>query len=544
MVFALYSLTLSESHSTAEDALGYVIEVNLGFGPNLFHPNHLLFNLICWAVWETSKFLGYSGDAGPIIQIINALAGSLTVTVLFFTARRIFDDVALSATIAAALAVSYAFWFYSVETDTYILPLFFVLLAFRVFLETYHDNALGGVAAIAALLAIATLIHQQYVFSFGAFAVAYVLLTDGTLGRRLGKPAILLALGGCATLSVYTVIGHFIFSLNGFWEIIGWARGYAAKGLWEYPSLATPLHASIGLGRAIFGLDILFAFDWFYALIDRAFPTKLLVEERFTVAGLSGTAIAIATVSIAVAILTAACMATSALAQAMAIRHISTADEQSSNSLSNASLKLSVPYTIILAVFTSLWEPLNIEFWIAILPFVFLMGGHMISAFPRGHQRQLAMLFVSALGVANLVGSIVPQTDRSNDYWYMSSAALFAQLRPGDLLLTEGGYIGNKYAVYFAGPQVKVVPTRAALADELVDLIEKHPSRVLISSWVFAPPEAVLRSRQFAGWNKSDVAKLRKKYGSRLTPLIQLQEQTIWVLDCHRHAGTKCESRN
>jgi hypothetical protein len=531
---------MSQNHTGAEDALGYVLTVNSGFGPKLFHPNHLLFSFLCWAALRACGLFGYSGDAGSVIHAINALAGALCGTVLFSIARRIFDDLILAGTVAGALVISDAFWGYSVETDTYILPLLFALLGFRFFLTELGKPLLRSVLPVAVCLGIATLIHQQYVFSFGAFALAYFLIARGPLVVRFYKPAVLLISGAAATLAVYMVVGISVVGLGGFWDVIAWSRGYAANGLWDPPSLASLIKGAIGLARAIFGLDVLFAFDWFYAFAEHAFPDKLLIEERFAAARMSTAALAVATASLAAAGSAAAWLVVGAIADVRKGWRTRRFGMSAWTTTQGASFVLCLSYVGCLGVLAMMWEPLNVEFWIAVLPFVFMLGGHLVIASPRAQLRRVAPLFVACLGAANLVGSILPETDRKSDYWYVSNEALFAELRPGDLLLTEGGYIADTYAAYFGGPGVTVVRTGSTPVAEIARIVEAHRSRVLISSWAFSPPPALLRTRQFQHWDHAALERLYAAYKPHLKPLLQTEAQTVWVLECSKPATRKC----
>ena len=124
-------MTLSQNQGVAEDALVYVLSVNRGWSFELFHPNHLLYNYVGWLGLEFASALGYQGDALFVMQVINAIAGGLCIAVLHSLSMRLIGDRTLSAIVCLACTGSYAFWWYSVEADTYVLPLLFVLIATR-----------------------------------------------------------------------------------------------------------------------------------------------------------------------------------------------------------------------------------------------------------------------------------------------------------------------------------------------------------------------------------------------------------------------------
>src|SRR4051812_47369721 len=114
--------------------------------------------------------------------------------------------------------------------------------------------------------------------------------------------------------------------------------------------------------------------------------------------------------------------------------------------LSGAWLAAYVPFFI-------WWEPANPEFWIAPwIPAAILMALG-LRRLPARTARIAAVTTLGAVFVVNLLGSVLPQHDASDDYWRHCADWYEREGRPGDLVIADG-YIWISYLRYFAHEQV------------------------------------------------------------------------------------------
>lgn len=174
VALGVFLLTLSNNHTEAEDALRYVVDVTRG--DELFHPHHLLFAAVGRVAYQGWLALGLEGDALRPLQVLSAASGAVAAALLHAICIRAGTPrmVAASATLAAA--GSFGFWFYSVEAETYILPLPWILTAYGLLLTRPSTAANPAVdpapasatrVSLAALsLSVAALLHQQSVLYF------------------------------------------------------------------------------------------------------------------------------------------------------------------------------------------------------------------------------------------------------------------------------------------------------------------------------------------------------------------------------------------
>ena len=532
VVAVAYLMTLSKNQGVAEDALVYVLSVNAGWGPDLFHPNHLLYNFAGWLGLKTAEGFGYSGDALLVMQVMSALAGAAAIGVVHSLSMQIIRDRALSAIISLACAGSYAFWWYSVEADTYIIPLLFVLIAGRIFLGSLNPENQRRVFVVGGLLALAALFHQQHVFSAVAFALTAFVAGTRPIAERFVHAASLLAVSGGLTLALYLFVGWSVLDLAAPLDVIAWAQGHAANGLWTPFSATAPIKALLGLVNSVYGLDFVFSLSWVSDLFSAAFPTTVLIEERFLASRLHPSLVAVslsATVASAIAgvwLLTRSVILTATRGTG---EHIDNDPEHGLYRRQAASLF--VLFLIVQSAIVMIWHPLNVEFWIAVLPFTYVLVGMGLSRSTKPAVRLGALVFAGGLSVSNLAGTILPQTDRANDYWFVQNVDLLAVLKPGDLVVTEGGYVSNSYVRYFGPPSITVVTTGRMPLEEVDAAIEAHSGRVVFSSWALAPPDFVLNSGQLIEWDPSGIVAFDEKYTPKLRPLAAGDAQSVWVVE-------------
>ena len=93
-----------------------------------------------------------------------------------------------AATLVAtlALALTYGYWFYSVEVEIYVPPLFFLLVATWLLWRAVRGGPTYLFWLIGLCHALASLIHQASLFIIPAFALGIVLI-PGVLSVRLGR---------------------------------------------------------------------------------------------------------------------------------------------------------------------------------------------------------------------------------------------------------------------------------------------------------------------------------------------------------------------
>lgn len=523
VAFAIYLLTLSHNFTDGEDALRYARDITKAENLFLF-GNHLIFNIVCVGWFQLWTALGYAGNALVPTQVLSASAAAVSLGLIVALGGRFGLPRPLTIAAAVGTGVSSSFWAYAGLSDTYLLPVPFALAGFLCLWRAVHERAsVRWVVAAAVSWSISTLLHQQNVLYFGPGAL---MLIFGTADRRAGLKWAVLLLGlGCAlTLGTYILAAVFGLGLHSVPEFVKWTLGYANKGPWTPWSVMSIPKGVVGLLRSVFAINLTMGLDLVEGFAKRAAPGMLLVEERYFAQHLS----ALARTAALAAMIASGVIAMGVLGRlvkrAAAVRKRDDTTRDPHRVALWLGLMLLVQSIAVIA-----WEPINPEFWIAVLPWLWLLAAVWVHRSEDRLSRVLWFAFIFLLGSSNAIGYIVPQTDPKSDYWRQANAVPLALLEPGDQMVTQGAYVSNGYLSLQTG----VLVIEGILGTEKVHrsiLATPATRRILISSWVLDPPAFLIGNDQLKGWDRAGMVKLMNCYGPNLKILGQSSEQTVWEL--------------
>jgi hypothetical protein len=450
-LFCLFFLIFTAQNQTeAEDAIYYATSVRAG-SPDV-HPNHLLFEPLNFVFWQATRALGLIPDARFAMQALSALAGGAGVLLVYGLSRQVALPRSLAILAAAFLGCSYGFATYSTVADTYVLPIPFAVGS--IWALTVARTP-GGFALSGALIGVATLIHQQYAFGCVALFLAATML-QWTAVKRANWRALAGGLGmfsaaaaGVVALG-YGAVGAFVLGHADLGETLEWSRGLSRDGLWSPPSLRTPILAVVGFVRAVLGINVLFAVDATYGIVQGVWPGRLFDEERF----LAQSYLAGAPMWFIAAAIVAAVGATCVLVwRFWKDRRVAAASD---DPFRRRLVVIALCWLTVMAFAVSIWEADNPEFWIGLVPVVAVL---LAIGADRLAPRVRAPLFplVAALGVFNALSGPIPYADAGTDYYLDRYAAVLKELQPNDVIITNCGYICGGYIQYHT-PALVVAP--------------------------------------------------------------------------------------
>ena len=184
------------------DGVACAIAVELSDFKHLLHGNHLAYGLVAWLFDRSWRLLGYGGQAIFSLQVLDALLGAAGAAVFASLLRRAGRSEREAFLGAAALAVSHAWWYWSLEAQVYMLGAVFAALAAREALADKPRPAwvglwqagavLGHIGHIMALPALAWLLTRkngrQALASYGATLSAIVLAAYAAAGIIIIRP--------------------------------------------------------------------------------------------------------------------------------------------------------------------------------------------------------------------------------------------------------------------------------------------------------------------------------------------------------------------
>lgn len=162
----LFILFPTQTHSV--DAWGYAGDIK--YGRNLFYPHHLLYNATGFSLKNILNSLGFYPDVMRMLIFINGVFAWLAMIVLYNIVRKFNNSVIKSLALVAVAAFSFGIWRFATENETYILPIFFSLLASYFFIDftfeskDYKQKAYCRVFLSGLFAAVACLYHQIHVF--------------------------------------------------------------------------------------------------------------------------------------------------------------------------------------------------------------------------------------------------------------------------------------------------------------------------------------------------------------------------------------------
>jgi hypothetical protein len=140
------------------DGVSFAIDIEKAAA--LLHPNHLLYNLVGYWLYQASLAVGLSVRALFVLQTVDSVFAAASVVLVYHILRKSCGQ-KTSAAFALLFAFSATWWKFAVDADAYIISVFFLLLSYS-FLTAKQPRPL----LIAVTHATAMLFHELAVFFF------------------------------------------------------------------------------------------------------------------------------------------------------------------------------------------------------------------------------------------------------------------------------------------------------------------------------------------------------------------------------------------
>lgn len=421
------------------DGVACAIAVDLGDVAHLAHGNHVLYGLVGLAFHKAWQLLGYRGQSIVTLQAMDSLLGGLGAALFCRLLLRLGCSRARAAACSAGLALSQAYWFWSLEAQVYPLGNVFALLAFSEAVEEEPRGARLGLWHGLAFL--------------------------GHVGHAMLAPAILLALAGTrdpkrraarwiGSAAVVALAGYAVGALCVRPADLGAARS------WLLGSAALTLDRSV---RWYGGYSPANLWEWL-----RMTP-RIFAEPE----GLSGTARALA-------------WALGLAAVASVLRGIFASVADGKRRAAAAAVVWIAGYFLLFAS----WQPFTPVYRISDLFPLWLLIAYALTAAP-------AAALAAALGAFNLALTIVPKTDAARNMTLQESL-LLAEAAPEDAWIVVTG-LGQVYVPYFAHRRplnTKYFEGRPDALYKRLDELAAAGEPVFVTSWTLSQANG-------AGWDEA-----------------------------------------
>jgi hypothetical protein len=206
------------------DGVGFSINIE---APNasaisLFHPNHLVYNLIGYAVWKGLAAFGIDLRVLPLLQVLNAFFAAATVYLLWQILKETTQSAACGTFSTLIFAFSATWWKYATDADAYILSIFFLVLSYWFVAMPSTRPFAAGLAHSAAIW-----VHQLALFFL---PVALLGIRYSCVRRQASKRSRIYALAAYAvpavSLTAFAYASAFVLrsqppaDVRGFWKWI------------------------------------------------------------------------------------------------------------------------------------------------------------------------------------------------------------------------------------------------------------------------------------------------------------------------------------
>ena len=484
-----YLSTLAVNHAEAEDSLWYLRSITYGTLKDQFHPNHLIYNFVVRAFFRAWQWLGYTRDAELPAQILNVLGGVAALWVVSLLARRL-GFPRLSALALLTIAFSYGFWWYSVECETYILPTLFVLLSIHQLLLIQADfqNTRRHVL-LGVWTALAVLFHQQHALIVPVVGIGYLWLLRSRPSRWLRQVLVYGVVTGVLIAGSYAFVAVVVEGRSDFQGIVAWLLSGGRAGGYGYGLSVGSLKAVLGFGRAAIGAHFLLGFPSVSEFIHTAVPNYSVAKFIYLVRNQSPAMRAL----LLALTLTAVLAWTAVAVRLVQYRRRASGLPPGPGNRTHSTSALSCWSPICLCTGSST-SGTCLRALRCGSPSC-LSGswrlGCSCAIWPISHAavRLLLGAGVVCLFLVNLLGSVLPQTNRGNDYWFQANRWLIENAGPGDLIVSGSGYGADGYLAFYARSRVLATSsTDRQIAERLDKAMRAYaPPRVLVSSTVYAP---------------------------------------------------------
>jgi hypothetical protein len=448
--YLFFIVMLVNNFSASHDSIHYLH--NIVRGENLFHQHHLLYHFLAnqWFRFWTGFFgceahhpLATGGllycRQHYIIESFTALWGSSVLTVVYLFFRNRFHLTRNACLLGTTIvAFSYGVWFYSVNVEVYMPPLFFIL--WSLYVLTNKDFSVKDIWKIAVLHSLAILFHQVNILF--TIVVLYVLIRNRIFKSVIGYGMLGLLITGGA----YFTIGWFVVGTNSFDSWLNWMQGYTVgHDYWQPLSAKTPVNVIMGFGHAFLGGHFVFRLPSVEQYLQRSFKSHGLRDEIFLASNITAdTAWALAALTVVFVVIFIVLVFKFAARYRQMTMHF----------------RVINPLIVCLAVYSlffCFWMPEILEFWIlqAVLVWLLVVGMMPLIRFPFRIRQNIGLVILAlCLFCINFFGSLRWLQSSENDWYFIQTKKISASIQPGDVIVVEDEWILKDYLRHYTAATI------------------------------------------------------------------------------------------
>ncbi len=393
---------------------------------------------LAWGFFEMGAAALGSVFSPPVhpVDLLRWLAvGSAWVGLWFFAGlgRRLGASGAAAFVTTGLLGFSYSYWHFGVQAESHLVATLFLILFAASTREALRAGNLRATAWASAFLSLSTLFHQTGILLVPVFLVPAWFAVSGAR-ERVRLFSVFLGIYFLGVIVPYLGVGWWVRDFRSYGEFRDWILGLSLWGLWGEWENTTGPAALIGAGRSLVGSHYLLGINWVERLAFRVVPNASWADETALAVTVPG---GVCYLLLFLQTLWFSVLLVGLVRVAGGVRD---AWREHGRMFGFLGLWLAI-YT----PFILWWAPVRAEFWIAVfLPALLLVAPALLrGGWPTGWRRGVPVVFVAALAVLNLVGSLAPQSRRDVEPELQALVALNAVARTGDFVLSDTALRGR-----------------------------------------------------------------------------------------------------
>jgi len=230
------------------DAVNYAITMEEGTISALFHPHHLLYNPLGWLLFNAAQWFGHGHI--PILHLmvtVSSIFGTLGAILFGAMVFQLTGKKMLALIIPLLLAFSYGYWYSSLNGESYIISIFFLIVCLYLVLMINTGTGQLFIVFLALAHGIATLFHQSHILFL--IPVSFFLYKKGGI-RTLWSYCFVFAM---IVGSVYLWACYLTNNLSSLKDFLEWITRYAQgkpPNFGHFHIVNIPV-AIISLGRSV-----------------------------------------------------------------------------------------------------------------------------------------------------------------------------------------------------------------------------------------------------------------------------------------------------
>lgn len=474
LLLGVFFLTFFPDNRTeVDDGYWYAADIRDSEYTKLFNPRFMLFLPIVKLGYQAVSALGLSIDAYNFMCIVSVGFSAMTLILLYDTLcsqLKFQGKNALLVTIF--VAISYEYWRYSVEAEVYVMSMFFIILALRLFLKYKYVRKFGHVFMLCVLASFTTLLYKpNFIPLFMVFPLLFLYY------RKISHLAIYYGLSAIIIVGSFYIVHIQIPSNGPFLEYL--------FGGTNQP-IGNPAASVLVIASNMMSVLWIFGFEEATSFIINGFPHKVIEEEVFLAQQIGSIKYFLLLV-LAMAIVLFGWLVGNAV------------KERSTFSISRFRILLVLFLWVLLyGGFLMVMDPTSNEPWLMLqIPIIILFGALLFEPLKRS-QHWIIYSFLFLIFLNNWLGGMYLLKDIRYDYYYQKSQWLISNATGKDYIISYGPVSFIRYMRYHTDAEVINLEEEQKTAINLLQNAGKlNGGKIYLSENIFHPPRAILYRSQF-----------------------------------------------